>query len=152
MPTRKTKTTLTDGTPIQKLATQFADLDRRHSELCLRNDTSRHGGDPKARRALHVLMREFDALKEQVLELQPKNLKDAAILAMVAFGAAYDADIDADRFEQESGIIFALRSILRVLVDESGLDLRDVGGLEFIYETPDLEVFPELDGPAAEAA
>jgi hypothetical protein len=149
MPNRtkpKTPTTLTDDTPLQRLAAQLADRYQREDALCRSTD----GDDPKARRKFHVLGQELAALQAKALDLAPANLKDAAILAMAAFGAA--CDMDDENGDEPGQVAVAVRSLLRFLVDASGIDLRDAAGDDFIIETPDREMFPELDEATPAAA
>jgi hypothetical protein len=120
--------TLNDGTAIQEVAARLTDR--------LSREVSTGRSD--------LLRREREFLREQVLDLAPTNLKDAVVLALVAFDVADGLSQDDDRQDDAGRVATALRRLIRFLADASGVDLRDAAAEDFIFEAPDLAEFPEL--------
>ena len=96
-----------------------------------------------------MLRQELRNIKDRLLALAPQNLGDAVVLCMTAFDLADGMSEDDDRQDDAGQLAVALRRLLRFLADESGVDLRDAAGEQFIVYDDDLAEFPELtDLPA----
>jgi hypothetical protein len=112
MPNQKRPTTLTDGTPIQKLAALLPSFEQVSGALGRMHDNA------AANRRFHRLCEKEDGLKRQICALAPQNIKDAAILAALML---------PDPLDEEHECWVAFLSLVQVLANSACLDLRDIG-------------------------